>query len=91
MIWILVRSEIGWEFENSSFEPFLCTEITFAVLNIEGKTQDEKEILNMTFSISVLSAGLTNKETLDLFLRKSEKSLCENEMLSLVLLLIEEK
>ena len=28
---------------------------------------------DVTFSISVLSAGLTKKETLDLFLKKSEK------------------
>ena len=33
----------------------------------------------MTFSISVLYVGLTKKEILDLFLRKSEKCLCENE------------
>ena len=32
-----------------------------------------------------------NKEILDLFLRKSEKCLCENQILSLVLLAIEEK
>ena len=45
----------------------------------------------MKFSISVLSVGLTKKEILDLFLRKSEKYLCENEILSFVLLAIEEK
>ena len=46
---------------------------------------------DMTFSISVLSVGLTKKEILDLFLRKSEKCLCENEILSFVLLAIEKK
>ena len=46
---------------------------------------------DMTFSISVLCAGLTKKEILDLFLRKSEKYLCENEILSFVLLAVEEK
>ena len=46
---------------------------------------------DMTFSISVLSVGLTKKEILDLFLRKSEKCLCENEILSFVLVAIEEK
>ena len=46
---------------------------------------------DMTFSISVLSVGLTKKEILDLFLRKSEKCLCENEIFSFVLLVIEEK
>ena len=46
---------------------------------------------DMTFSISVLSVGLTKKETMDLFLRKSEKCLCEDEILSFVLLAIEEK
>ena len=46
---------------------------------------------DMIFSISVLSVGLTKKEILDLFLRKSEKCLCENEILSFVLLAIEEK
>ena len=45
---------------------------------------------DMTFSISVLSKRLTKKEILDLFLRKSEKCLCENEMLSFVLVAIEE-
>ena len=45
----------------------------------------------MTFSISVLSVGFTEKEILDLFLRKSEKCLCENEILCFVLLAIEEK
>ena len=44
----------------------------------------------MIFSISVLS-GLTKKEILHLFLRKSEKCLCENEILSFILLAIEEK
>ena len=46
---------------------------------------------NITFSISFLSVGLTKKEVLDLFLRKSEKCLCENEILCFVLLAIEEK
>ena len=105
-------------------ESFLCTRITLAVFSIEGKTSEEKEILNnsdswleisflsnfiilvgmllgpadlsesnqdMTFSITVLSVGLTKKEILDLFLRKSGKCLCENEILSLVLVAIEEK
>ena len=46
---------------------------------------------DVTFSISVLSVELTKKEILDLFLRKSEKCLCENEILTFVLLAIEEK
>ena len=46
---------------------------------------------DMTFSISVLSVGLIEKEMLDLFLRKSEKILYENEILSFVLVAIEEK
>ena len=46
---------------------------------------------DMAFSVSVLSVGLSKKEILDLFLRKSEKSLCENETLSFVLLAIKEK
>ena len=33
---------------------------------------------DMIFSISILSVGLIKKEILDLFLRKSEKCLCEN-------------
>ena len=45
---------------------------------------------DMTFSISVLSVGLTKKEILDLFLRKSEKCLCENKILSFILIAIEE-
>ena len=45
----------------------------------------------MIFSISVLLVELTNKEILYLFLRKSGKCLCENEILSFVLLAIEEK
>ena len=46
---------------------------------------------NMTSSVSVLSVGLKKEETLNLFLRKSQNIPCENEMLSLVLLAIEEK
>ena len=37
-----------------------------------------------------LSVGFTKKEIFDLFLRKLEKCLCENEMLSFVLPAIEE-
>ena len=44
---------------------------------------------DIIFSISVLSVGLAGKEILDLFLRKSEKFLCENKRLSFVLLTIE--
>ena len=40
---------------------------------------------DITSSISALSVGLTKKEILDLFLRKSEKCLCEKEILSFVL------
>ena len=43
---------------------------------------------DMTFSISVLSVGLTKKEVLDLFLRKC---LCEHEILSFIVLAVEEK
>ena len=46
---------------------------------------------DMIFSISDLSVGLIKKEILDLLLRKSEKFLCENEILSFVLPAIEEK
>ena len=46
---------------------------------------------DMIFSISVLSVGLIKKEVLDLFLRKSEKCLCESEIISFVLPAIEEK
>ena len=46
---------------------------------------------DMIFSISVLSVGLIRKEIYDLFLRKSEKCFCENEIFSLVLLAIEER
>ena len=45
---------------------------------------------DIIFSISVLSVGLIKKEVLDLFLRKSKKYLCENEILSFVLPAIEE-
>ena len=41
---------------------------------------------DMTFSISVLSVGLTKKEVLDLFLRKC---LCEHEILSFIVLAFE--
>ena len=46
---------------------------------------------DMTFYISVLSMGLAKKEILHLFLKKSEKCLCESEILSFVLVVIEEK
>ena len=44
----------------------------------------------MIFSTSVLSVWLLKREILDLFLRKSEKCLCEHEI-CLVLVAIEEK
>ena len=92
--------------------------------SIDGKTPEEKEIFNisyswleisflrnlntlvgilfgstdlveakgdMTFSISVLSMGITKKEILNVFLKKSEKFLCDNEISRFVLLAIEEK
>ena len=46
---------------------------------------------DMIFSFSVLPVGFIKKEALDIFLRKSEKFLCENEILSFVLSAIEEK
>ena len=46
---------------------------------------------DMTFSISVLSVVFTKREILDLFLRKSGKCLCQNEILSFVLPAIEKK
>ena len=45
---------------------------------------------HMAFSISVLSVGFTKNEILDLLLRKSKKCLCENDILSLVLLAIKD-
>ena len=56
-----------------------------------GPTDLLKSNEDMIFAISVFPEGLMKKEILDLFLRKSEKNLCENEILSLVLLAIEEK
>ena len=56
-----------------------------------GPTDLPESNEDMTFSISVLSIGLIKEEILDLFLRKSEKCLCENEILSFILLTIEEK
>ena len=44
---------------------------------------------DMITSSFVFSVGLTKKETLDLFLRKDEECLCENEILSFVLLAID--
>ena len=46
---------------------------------------------DMIFSVSVLSVGLIKNEVSDLFLRKSEKCLCENEIMSFVLPVIAEK
>ena len=46
---------------------------------------------NLKFFISVLPVGLTKMEILDLFLRKSEKCLCENEIFHFNLLATEEK
>ena len=46
---------------------------------------------DMTFSISVLSVVFTKRKILDLFLRKSGKCLCQNEILSFVLPAIEKK
>ena len=46
---------------------------------------------DMIFSISGSSVELIKKEILDLFLRKLEKCLCENEMSSFILPAIKEK
>ena len=46
---------------------------------------------DMKSSISVFSVGFRKKEILDLLLRKSEKYLCENEILSFFLAALEEK
>ena len=43
-----------------------------------GSTDILESNEDMIFSISILSVGLIKKEILDLFLRKSEKCLCEN-------------
>ena len=58
---------------------------------LSGPTDLSESNEYMAFSISVLSVGLTEKEILDLFLRKSEKCLCENGTLSFLFLAIEEK
>ena len=55
-----------------------------------GQTDLLESNEDIIFSISVLSVGLIKKEVLDLFLRKSKKYLCENEILSFVLPEIEE-
>ena len=47
---------------------------------LSGPTDLLESNEDMIFSVSVLSVGLTKKEALDLFLRKSEKCLCENEI-----------
>ena len=43
-----------------------------------GPTDSLESNEDMTFSISVLSVGLTKKKILDLFLRNSEKYLFKN-------------
>ena len=58
---------------------------------LSGSTDLLESNGDVIFSISVLSVGLIKMEILDLFLRKSEKCFCENEILSLVLPAIEEK
>ena len=52
---------------------------------------DDEINLPTYLPISVLSVGLAKKEILGLFFRKSEKILCENEILSLVLVATEGK
>ena len=52
---------------------------------------DDEINLPTYLPISVLSVGLAKKEILGLFFRKSEKFLCENEILSLVLVATEGK
>ena len=46
----LDKSEIGRWFKKSSLESYLCTGITLEVLSIEGKTPEEKVILNISDS-----------------------------------------
>ena len=43
-----------------------------------GSTDLLESNKDMIFFISILSVGLMKKKVLDLFLRKSEKCLCEN-------------
>ena len=59
--------------------------------NLVGILLGPTDLLESNEDISVLSMGLTKKEILSLFLRKSEKCVCENEILHFVLLAIEEK
>ena len=76
---------------DSSLEMSFLSNFNILVEKLLDPTGSLESNEDMKFSISVLSVGLTKKEILDLFLRKSEKCLCENEILSFVLLAIEEK
>ena len=70
---------------DSSLEMSFLSNFTILVGILLGPTNLLKSNEDMTLSISVLPVGLTKKEVLNLFLRKSEKCLCENEILNFVL------
>ena len=76
---------------DSSLEMSFVSNFNILVGKLLGPTDLLESNEDMTSSISVLSVGLTKKEILDLFLRISEKCLCENEILSFILVSIEEK
>ena len=57
--------------------PFLCNFNTLVEILLSSTDLLESDEY-MTFSISILSVGLTKKEILDLSLRKYENFLCEN-------------
>ena len=65
----------------------ILVEILLGLINTDLLESNE----DMIFSVSVLSVGLIKNEVSDLFLRKSEKCLCENEIMSFVLPVIAEK
>ena len=58
---ILDKSEIGQWLEKSSMESFLCTGTTIAAFSIEGKTPEQKEILNISDSwLEILFLSIFN-------------------------------
>ena len=57
--------------------PLLCNFNTLVEILLSSTDLLESDEY-MTFSISILSVGLTKKEILDLSLRKYENFLCEN-------------
>ena len=67
-----------WNSSDSWLEMSFLSNFNILIGILLGSTDLLESNEDMIFFISILSVGLMKKKVLDLFLRKSEKCLCEN-------------